>query len=101
MKFLCIGDYDTVLGFRFAGVEGVVVETPEAARETLERALLQAAIGVIIIPDQIAKDIAPDIERIRFARTQPSIVVIPGPKGANPDRPKLIDLVREAIGVRV
>jgi hypothetical protein len=29
------------------------------------------------------------------------VVEIPGPEGLRPDRPSMIDLIREAIGVRV
>ena len=50
MRFYCIGDQDTVAGFRFAGVEGQVVESPAEARQALRAAAATADIGVIIIP---------------------------------------------------
>jgi len=101
MRFFCIGDLDTVTGFRFAGVEGVAVESPGEARRELYRALGQHDIGVIIIPDQISTELQSEINEIRFTRTEPAIVEIAGPEGRQEDRPHLVDLIREAIGVRV
>jgi V/A-type H+-transporting ATPase subunit F len=101
VRFLAIGDRDTVLGFQLAGVEGRVVESPAEARQELARAVRLADVGVIIIPDPIALELQDEINEVRFRTARPAIVEIPGPGGRSPDRPKLIDLVREAIGVRV
>jgi len=101
MRLVCIGDLDTVTGFRFAGVDGVVVDSPAEARSELRKTLRRADVGVIIIPDPIAHELQSEINEVRFSRQRPVIVEIPGPQGRSPDRPKLIDLVREAIGVRV
>lgn len=101
MKFICIGDHDTVMGFRFAGVEGVVVESPNEARREFRRAMGLADVGVIIIPDQISAELQEEINEVRFSRTQPAIVEVAGPDGRRKDRPRLVDLIREAIGVRV
>lgn len=101
MRFFCIGDRDTVTGFRFAGVDGVVAETPAEARAEFQKALRMADVGVIIIPDPIAPQLAKEINEVRFRRGPPAIVEVPGPDGRSPERPKLIELIREAIGVRV
>ena len=101
MRLLCIGDHDTVTGFRFAGVEGVAVESHDEAREAFHKAVRLADVGVIIIPDPIAAALQKEINEFRFSRPRPAIVEIPGPDGPSPERPKLIDLIREAIGVRV
>ncbi len=101
MRFLCIGDHDTVMGLRFAGVEGVVVEGPGQAREEFRKATRLEDVGVLIIPDPIAWHLREEIREVRFSRARPAVVEIPGPEGRVPGRPKLIDLIREAIGVRV
>ncbi len=101
MSFFCIGDQDTVAGFRFAGVEGQVVESPSEAREVLLRAAADSLVSVVIITQSIAVELEKEISDIRFHRTQPAIVEIPGPEGPVEGRPKLLDLIREAIGVRV
>lgn len=101
MRFLCIGDRDTVMGFRFAGVDGVIVESLADARREFQKALRLADVGVLIIPDPMAAELQDEINEVRFSRARPAIVEIPGPDGRSPGRPKLIDLIREAIGVRV
>jgi V/A-type H+/Na+-transporting ATPase subunit F len=101
MRFHCIGDHDTVAGFRFAGVEGEVAESPAEARRALQRAADDADVGVIIMPDRMAAELEKEINDIRFNRTRPAIVEIPGPDGPLPGRPSLMDLIREAVGVRV
>jgi len=101
VRFLCIGDRDTVMGFRFAGVDGVVVDSPREAREAFAEALRTADVGVVIVPDPIATELQKEINEARFSRPRPAVVEIPGPDGRSPGRPKLIDLIREAIGVRV
>ena len=101
MRFLCIGDRDTVTGFRFAGVDGVVVDSPAQAREEFAKALRMADVGVILIPDPIATELQKEIDEVRFTQVRPAVVAIPGPEGRSPGRPTLIDRIREAIGVRV
>ena len=101
MKFLCIGDRDTVMGFRFAGVDGVVVESPAEARAAFAAALRQADVGVVIVPDPIAMELQKEINEARFSRPRPAVVEIPGPEGRSSGRATLIDMIREAIGVRV
>ena len=101
MRFLCIGDQDTVTGFRLAGVEGVVVDGPAEARAEFQKALRLSDVGVIIVPDPIASELQEEINEARFTRARPAVVEIPGPEGLSPGRPKLIDLIREAIGVRL
>jgi len=101
MKFLCIGDQDTVTGFRFAGVEGVIVADADAARQAFDQALHQADVAVVILADPFAAALQKEINAVRFTRLQPTIVEIPGPQGFVPGRPRLIELVREAVGVQL
>jgi len=101
MKYYCIGDQDTVVGFRFAGIDGEVVESAAQGREALRAAAGRADVGVVIVPDPLAQELRKEINQIRFARPRPVIVEIPGPRGFSPSRPKLTDLVREALGVRL
>jgi V/A-type H+-transporting ATPase subunit F len=101
MKFFCLGDQETVQGFRLAGVEGKVVATAEQGRPELAQALAAEDVGVIIVPGWLAGELEPEINAARFSRTRPAIVEIPGPAGPRPARPELLDLIRLAIGVRV
>ena len=101
MNYLVIGDEDTVLGFAYAGIPGVVVESAAQASEALERACEDASIGAIIINDVIAKSIRSRINEVRFGRPRPVIVEVPGPGGPDPERPQLIKLIQEAVGISI
>jgi len=95
-----IADEDTVLGFRYAGVEGQAVRTPDEARAALAEQLEAARAGLIIMTDDIANELGDEISRLRFKSRTPLVVQIPGPDGPEPDRPDLLGLIREAVGIR-
>jgi V/A-type H+-transporting ATPase subunit F len=101
VKFHCIGDEETVRGFRLAGVDGDVVGRPREAAESLDGAVSDTEIGVVIITDVVAEGIRDRIEDLRLAATRPLVVEIPGPEGPMPGRKTLRRFVQEAVGIRV
>jgi V/A-type H+-transporting ATPase subunit F len=101
MEYCVIADEDTVLGFRYAGVEGRVVNTPEEARAALRELESSSDTGVVIITDQIAEAVSDEVNRLRFRSGTPILVQIPGPDGPAPGRPDLTALIREAMGVKI
>lgn len=101
VKFYCIGDEDTVRGFRLAGVDGQIVSSNEEAATALKSAVGQRDIGVVIITDAVAADIRAQVDTIRLEREQPLLVEIPGPAGPIPGRKTLRQLVQEAVGIRI
>ncbi|MFW6107824.1 MAG: V-type ATP synthase subunit F [bacterium] len=100
MEYFVIGDEDTVLGFRYAGVEGRVVGSADEARSVLEERAAGEP-GIVIITEDVAEVIRDTVNRVRFESAMPVIVEVPGPAGPAPDRPELIGLIREALGIRV
>ena len=101
MKYFVIGDEDTVLGLAYAGVPGVVVSTPAQAASALERVCDNPDIGAVIITDVIAKQIRERINEVRFGRERPVVVEVAGPGGPDPERPQLIKLIQEAVGISI
>ena len=53
MRFSVIGDEDTVVGFRFAGVAGATVGNREEAGRALAAAV-ERGDTVLIIPERVA-----------------------------------------------
>jgi len=96
---LVIGDEDTVLGFRFAGIAGVTVEDADTARAALGRAEAERDL-VLIIPEKVAGWLREDIDRIRYGAELPLIVEVPDREGPAETGPSLFRLVREAVGIR-
>ncbi len=101
MKYFVIADEDTVLGFRYAGVEGRAVRTPEEARAALAEQVASGLTGIVILTDEIADTIQDEVNRLRFESRTPLIVQIPGPDGPRPGRPDLTAVIREAMGIKV
>ncbi len=101
MKFYCIGDEDTVRGFRLAGIGAQVVATAEEARKAIRGAAARPDCGVIIVPEAVAEWVREDIEGIRLEREGALVVEIPGPQGPRAGRKSLREFVQEAVGVRV
>ena len=100
MKFYCVGDEDTVRGFRLAGVEGRTAATAEEAGEAVSEAAAKADCGVLILSQRLASLIRPRVDELR-ARDRPLIVEIPGPDGPLPGRKSLREFVQEAVGVGI
>ena len=101
MSYYCIADEDTVLGFRYAGVPGEVVETPAGARRAFERVCDSGAHEILILTEEVANGIRDAVNHIRFEVQTPIVVEVPGAEGPLPDRPDLLKLVREAVGLRL
>ena len=99
MKFYVIGDKDTVLGFKLAGVGGKIVSTPEETKEALEEAFQMEDMGVIIIPERLASSIREEVDQYVYKTTFPLIIEIPDRLGPMEGRPAIRDLIRAAVGV--
>ncbi len=99
MRVFVIGDEETVVGFRFAGVEGAVVEGPAQAAAALDEAARRQD-AVLIIPERVAAWIREDIDRIRYGTELPLIVEVPGREGPVEEGPSLFRLIRQAVGIK-
>lgn len=95
-----IGDEDTVLGFRHAGVEGRVVSGGEEAAAALEEVFEPGEKSIIIVTEQVAATIRSRITELRFGAALPLIVEIPGPQGPGEETPDLMEMIRDAVGVK-
>ena len=100
MGFYVIGDEDTVRGFLFAGVEGKVARDGDQAREALDEALEGAEESVIIITEKLATAVRDRIQEVRFGEELPLIVEVPGPEGPQEETPALVDMIRDAVGIK-
>ncbi|HEX2967150.1 MAG TPA: V-type ATP synthase subunit F [Syntrophorhabdaceae bacterium] len=101
MTFFCIADEDTVRGFRLAGVPGQAVTSAGEAISALHDAIGNSEYAIIVVTGNIASLIRSTINDIRFNRSRPLIVEIPGPEGDLSGRKSLRDLVQEAVGISV
>lgn len=101
MKFFCIGDENTVRGFRLAGIEGDVVFTPQQAAQAVRKALANQECGIIILTQKIAAAISQQVKIIRLERERPLIVEIPGAEGPLSGRKGLLQFAQAAVGLNL
>ncbi|NOZ21836.1 MAG: Vacuolar H+transporting two-sector ATPase F subunit [Planctomycetes bacterium] len=101
MRYFVIGDEDTVLGFRLAGVQGRVVDSPGDAGQALDQALDDETIGVIIITERTVEAIRKQVEQAMFEHSSPVIVEIPDRQGPMTGRKTLMEMIRQAVGIGV
>ena len=101
MSYYVLADEDTVLGFRYAGVPGEVVEGSEQAQRVFERVCGAGEYDIVILTEVVANSIREAVNHIRFKVQTPIVVEVPGPEGPVTDRPDLLKLTQEAVGLRL
>ena len=101
MKFYIIGDRQTVLGFRLVGIEGTDVEDREEALSALRTAVSKKDVGIILITEKVAGKMRDEVEARLYGMGFPLVLEIPDASGPSPDRPKIEELVRKAIGISI
>ncbi|MCD6522538.1 MAG: V-type ATP synthase subunit F [Candidatus Diapherotrites archaeon] len=94
MKIQAIGPRRFVIGFRLAGIEGVIAETKEHALHNVDM-----DAGIIITTYQYYEEVE-NFVKSRRKRTFP--IVIPLPEKPGEERQNILDeITKEAIGFNV
>lgn len=101
MEFTVIADEELVIGFRFAGVPGTAVYSKAEAEEAFRRATAPGGARVLIITEQVSAMISDLVMEWQLTGSYPLIVEIPGIEGRLENRQRLVDAIREAVGVHV
>ena len=101
MDFYVVADEDTVLGFRYAGIPGVIVNTEAEAAREFDRLAESEAELILITTEQVADTVRERVNAIRFKAALPVIVEIPGPEGSCETSPSLLGMIREAVGIKI
>lgn len=100
-SFHIIGDQDSIVGFRFAGVTGTAVASPEEALEAFRQVVQQKDCSILILTAPVAEMIQDEVTRHR-ASAQPPYVAVVGDLWDTPAaRPSLPALIYEAVGIRI
>ena len=100
MKFYVLADRDTVTGFAGIGVPGMAVQSPQQAAAELDRLAAAKADMIVITTQQVADSIREKVNAVRFGGALPLVVEIPGPGGPSDASPSLMNLIREAVGIK-
>ncbi len=98
---MVIGHQDAVRGFALVGVEGQIATTGETVDQALDAALNDKSLGIILVTEEAAALARQRMDHLTAHSTIPLVVEIPGPDGAQTDRPALGEIIRRTTGVRI
>ncbi|MGN0893187.1 MAG: V-type ATP synthase subunit F [Oligosphaeraceae bacterium] len=96
-----IGDADTALGFRFGGVPGDVASNPQEALEVFQAALADKSLVVLVLTEQVAQWLAPQVTAHKLNASQPYIATVEDVWGHKGKAQTLEQLIFEAVGVKI
>jgi len=74
VAFYIIGGEELVIGFRFVGVPGTVVETVDEARKAFQAATTSPEVMVLIISEQVSAMIPREVMDWQMSGTYPLLV---------------------------
>ena len=98
MKVVAIGGKAFVTGFVLSGVTGEYVSSSKEALERIERLVMDADVGLVMVSDEVSKPIRDDLTAIRSKRPVPLIYEVPGP-GSKQEKVEYRAMLRSILGV--
>jgi vacuolar-type H+-ATPase subunit F/Vma7 len=101
VTFTFLGSEELAIGFRFVGVPGTVVKTPEEARTAFASVTRNGEARVLILTEEVSAMIPREIMDWQMGGAYPLVVEIPGIAGHREGRTSLLDSIRDAVGLHV
>lgn len=102
MKMYIISDNaDALIGFRLAGVKGIVVHDKEKAIEELRKVCDDPDIGIILITESLTEDLQHEINTIKLDPQMPIVTTIPDRHGLRRDKDYITRNIKESIGLKI
>ncbi|MGA1842104.1 MAG: V-type ATP synthase subunit F [bacterium] len=102
MKFLVIGDRDTIAGFSLIGIEGIVVNTKSEALKALKYAIHNKDIAIILITERVAGEIRNNIDNLISHRKKCNLILqIPDAHRSKPMKHTVEEFIFSALGIKV
>lgn len=99
--FLISDNHDSLVGMRLAGIEGVLVHTPDEAYDAVKQALKIRDLAILAITEKAAEMAQEIVQQLRERGELPLIVEIPDRFGTKRGPDFLTRYVQEAIGVKM
>lgn len=98
MKIVAMGSRVFVTSFQLAGVQGVKVESPQEALTQINSLTSRNDIGLVLVSDDVAKEIRKELTDIRTKTTIPLIFELPSP-GSKKEKVDYKALLKQILGV--
>ncbi|MDT8391788.1 MAG: V-type ATP synthase subunit F [Lentisphaeria bacterium] len=101
MAYHILGDTDTILGFGFAGVSGTAVDSADEARAAFAGLIADKALKILVVTCPVAAMIDSELTDHRLSSRPPYVVEIPDIWGTKVNRRTLIEMIQEAVGIKI
>lgn len=102
MRFYLISDnVDTMVGMRLAGIDGDLVHEEDEVRQSLDKAIKDEEVGIILITERLVSLCSDKIYDLKLNYKRPLIVEIPDRHGGGRAKDSITRYVREAIGIKI
>jgi V/A-type H+-transporting ATPase subunit F len=98
LKVLAIGNSIFITSFQMAGIEGINVQTPKDALSRINQIHSRNEVGLILLSDDIGKQIRLELARIRSVKPIPLIFELPSP-GSTKEKVDYRALLKQILGV--
>lgn len=98
MQIVAIGSRVFVTSFQLAGVKGVKVDSAPQALTEINRMGDNSGIGLVLLSDDIGKEIRPQLTSLRAKRPIPLIFELPSP-GSKKEKVDYRALLKQILGV--
>jgi V/A-type H+/Na+-transporting ATPase subunit F len=98
LKVLAIGNRIFITSFQMAGIEGINVQTPKEALSRINQIHSRNEVGLILLSDDMGKQIRLELARIRSVKATPLIFELPSP-GSTKEKVDYRALLKQILGV--
>ena len=98
MQIVAIGSRVFVTSFQLAGVKGLQVDSAAQALTEINKLDENSGIGLVLLSDDIGKDIRYDLTSLRAKRPIPLIFELPSP-GSKKEKVDYRALLKQILGV--
>jgi V/A-type H+-transporting ATPase subunit F len=98
MQIVAVGSRVFVTSFQLAGVKGLKVETPQEALKEINQMGETSGIGLVLLSDDIGKEIRSQLTTLRAKRPIPLIFELPSP-GSKKEKVDYRALLKQILGV--
>jgi V/A-type H+/Na+-transporting ATPase subunit F len=98
MRIVAIGSRVFVTSFQLAGVKGVKIESPAEALTEINKMGEGTDVGLVLLSDDIGKEIRYQLTSIRAKRPIPLIYELPSP-GSKKEKVDYRALLKQILGV--
>lgn len=98
MRVVVIGSRVFVTSFQLAGVQGIKVDSPTQALSEINKIGGTSDVGLILLSDDIGKQIRYNLTEIRAKKPIPLIFELPSP-GSTKEKVDYRSLLKQILGV--